>query len=81
MTLCVFKHYTAKQSQHIHSIFLLSGFTYLNISNQNKWLHKAVYQLTKLTQSVLGTSAFERRGDIWPVTLISALAAEKLIYN
>lgn len=67
MTLCVFKHYTAKQSQHIHSIFL--------------WLHEAVYQLTKLTQSVLGTSAFERRGDIWPITLISALAAEKLIYN
>lgn len=30
--------------------FLLSGFTYPSISDQDKWLHKADYQLAKLTQ-------------------------------
>lgn len=47
--------------------FLLSGFTYPSISDQDKWLHKAGYQLAKLTQGatlcvVLAASYQSKRG-------------------
>lgn len=41
---------TTKQVQRTQGAFLLSGFSYLSISSQDKRSHKASYQLGKLTQ-------------------------------
>lgn len=44
---------TTKQIQHSQGIFLLSGFTYPHISNQDNCSHETGYELVKLTHGFL----------------------------